>query len=122
MLINEYRASKGLPPLVLHPNLSAAADWHSHDMARNNYFDHTDSMGRDPYKRMADFGYTAETDKGESIDAARETAAAVFASWKADSYHDENMLLDRFHSIGIGRAYNPNSTFKWYWTVTFGGV
>jgi uncharacterized protein YkwD len=121
VLINQYRASKGLEPLVLQPNLAAAADWHSHDMARNDYFDHTDSTGRDAFKRMADFGYISDLDKGENIDAGRETAARVFASWQSDSYHNENLLWDTYRSIGIGRAYNPNSTHTWYWTATFGG-
>jgi hypothetical protein len=31
------------------------------------------------------------------------------------------MLWPTFRSIGIGRAYGPNSTHKWYWTATFGG-
>jgi uncharacterized protein YkwD len=59
-------------------------------------------------------------DRGENIDAGKETAAKVFDSWKSDSYHDENLLWETYRSIGIGRAYNPNSTFKWYWTATFG--
>src|SRR5829696_7608458 len=37
-LINEYRAQNGLWPLALSQTIGAAAEHHSTDMARNDYF------------------------------------------------------------------------------------
>jgi uncharacterized protein YkwD len=30
------------------------------------------------------------------------------------------MLSANFTEIGIGRAYNPSSTYGWYWCTEFG--
>ena len=31
------------------------------------------------------------------------------------------MLDGRFAAIGIGRAYDKDARYEWYWTTTFGG-
>jgi uncharacterized protein YkwD len=120
-LINQYRQSKGKGPLTLNQNLLNASKWMSQDMASHNYMDHNDSQGRDPFQRMGAFGYNFNTWKGENVAAGYETANAVMVGWQNSPHHDENMLNDNYHTIGIARAYNPNSTYKWYWTTDFGG-
>ena len=45
-LINEYRQSRGVPPLKLSYALTLAATGHSEDMAANNYFSHDSLDGR----------------------------------------------------------------------------
>ncbi|MCK5219787.1 CAP domain-containing protein [bacterium] len=55
--INKYRKHKGLPLLTADKKLRLAAQWLSEDMAANNYLGHRGSKGRDPFKRMAAFGY-----------------------------------------------------------------
>ncbi len=120
-LINQYRQANGKPALSINQNLVKAAKWQSNDMASKNYLDHTDSTGRDPFKRMADFGYTANTYKAENIAGGYTTAAEALAGWKTSVGHNTNMLDGNYKVIGIGRAYNANSTYKWYWTTDFGG-
>jgi uncharacterized protein YkwD len=120
-LINQYRQSRGLTPLALNQSLVNAARWHSNDMATNGYFSHTDSLGRDPFRRMADFGYTANTYKGENIAAGYSTAAAVMAGWQASPGHNGNMLNPNYRTIGIGLAQRAGSPYGTYWTTTFGG-
>jgi uncharacterized protein YkwD len=120
-LINDYRQAHGLTPLTVQPHLTAAARWHSDDMAANRYFSHTDSEGRDPFRRMADFGYTANTWKGENIAAGYGTAAQVFAGWKSSPGHNANMLNAHFQTIGIGRIHLDGSPYRTYWTTDFGG-
>lgn len=120
-LINGYRQSRGLAPLTLTPQLTAAAEWLSQDMASKGYFSHIDSLGRDPFQRMADFGYTANTWKGENIAAGYQTAAQVMAGWQSSAGHNANMLNSNFRVIGIGRAYQAGSPYGYYWTTTFGG-
>ncbi len=77
----------------------------SQDMGANNYFSHTDSQGRDPFARMAAFGYNYNTWKGENLAAGTESAQAAFDMWRNSSGHNANMLNGNFTVIGIGRAY-----------------
>ncbi len=120
-LINNYRAQNGRGPLRLTKTLAAAADHHSVDMATKNYFSHTLSGGVTWSQNIANHGYTYSTYKGENIAAGNATASATFTQWKNSSTHRANMLNTNFKAIGIGRAYNSSSTYKWYWTTTFGG-
>jgi len=120
-LINEYRAKNGVPPLNLSPTLNSAARWMSEDMAANDHFDHTDSLGRNLFQRMADFGYGYDTWKGENLAAGSASATYTFELWRDSSGHNSNMLKRDFVVIGVARAYDPDSTHGWYWTTDFGG-
>ncbi len=120
-LINQHRAANGLGPLSLNSQLNDVAVWMSRDMAGNNYFSHTDSLGRDPFQRMEDFGYTYNTWKGENLAAGVETAQAAFDLFKDSPGHNANMLNGSFTVIGIARAYGAGTTFGWYWATEFGG-
>jgi len=120
-LINEYRAQNGLGPLQASVALTNASKWMSNDMAQNNYFSHTDSLGHDPFQRMSAFLYGYSTWRGENIAAGYPGAADMFVLWKNSPPHNQNMLNPNYKVIGIGRAYGANSIYKWYWTTDFGG-
>lgn len=120
-LINDYRTANGLEPLTLNDKLIATARWMAQDMAANDYFSHTDSLGRDPFQRMADFGYTYNTWKGENLAAGIATAQEAFELWKNSSAHNAVMLNPYFRVIGIARAYGEGTTYGWYWATEFGG-
>ncbi len=90
-------------------------------MATKNYFSHTLSGGVTWSQNIANHGYTYSTYKGENIAAGYATAQQTFTQWKNSSGHNANMLNGNFKAIGIGRAYGATSTYKWYWTTTFGG-
>ncbi len=119
--INSYRVQQGLVPLQVSITMTKAAKWDTTDMAQKNYFSHTDSAGRDPFKRMAAFGYTFQTAEGENIAAGNATAAATLAQWKASPPHNQNMLNAGYKVIGISRSYSAGATYGWYWTTDFGG-
>lgn len=120
-MINNYRAQNGLGTLSTNGKLRDAGLWMAQDMAAKDYFSHTDSLGRDPFVRMNDFGYTYNTWKGENLAAGVADAAGAFDLWKGSHGHNENMLNPHFTVIGIARAYDPSSTFGWYWATEFGG-
>jgi uncharacterized protein (TIGR03437 family) len=120
-LINQYRAQNGLQPLKLSAALTRSSEWMSADMAAKNYFAHNDSQGRDPFVRMAAFGYNYNTNKGENLAAGYDDAVRTFNQWKTSPGHNANMLNGTYAAIGIARAYNGSSTYKWYWTTDFGG-
>ena len=120
--INTYRAQNGLPALKLSVSLTKASEWMSADMARNDYFDHTDSLNRAFSRRISAFGYTGAT-RGENIAGGTNgSAAAMFSMWKGSAAHKKNMLSSSYKVIGIGRAYRANTMLGWYWTTDFGGT
>ncbi len=122
-LINNYRSQNGAGPLQVSVALQNSSQWMSTDMANKNYFSHTDSLGRDPFTRMAAFGYS-HSPAGENIAAGISTAQNTFTQWQtacdpdatgACTYaHNQNMLNPSYKVIGIGRANNTASTYKWY--------
>lgn len=120
-LINDYRAQNGLGALRVSMALTRAADWMSTDMAAKNYFNHTDSLGRDPFVRMTAFGYNYNVYRGENIAAGYSDAARTFNLWVTSPSHNAIMLSPNFSVIGISRVYGAASTYKWYWTTDFGG-
>lgn len=120
-LLNRYRRKQGLAPLAADRTLQIAAQWMSEDMAGQDYVGHTDSQGRDPFQRLAAFGYTYNTYKAENVAAGHATAEEAFRSWQASPTHNENMLNPHFKFIGVGFAYRKQSKFGWYWATAFGG-
>ena len=135
-LLNQYRAQNGLGALTPVQTLTDDARWYSNDMASKNYwpdwaychdvlgldFIHCDSLRRDFVQRMNDFGYNFNTWKAENLTAGRTTGLEAFDSWKNSPGHNANMLNPNFNAVGIYRAYNSNSNYKWYWAQEFGGT
>jgi len=106
-------------PLKASPTLSAASRWMSEDMASHQSLSHTDSLGRDPSQRMADFGYQPSSCWGEILSGA-ESPQAAFQSWR-DSPPHEAIMLDAFLVAGVGKASNPQSPYRAFWTMDLRG-
>jgi uncharacterized protein YkwD len=120
-LINAHRADNGLSALDFSSTLTDVAAWMSRDMAEKDYFSHTDSLGRDPFQRMADFGYNYNTWKGENLAAGSDTPQMTFQLWRDSPGHNANMLNSNFVVVGLAKAYGSGSTYGWYWAAEFGG-
>jgi uncharacterized protein YkwD len=118
--INAFRVRNGVAPLALSPTLGRAAEWHSTDMAANNYFSHTDKSGRNASARARECGHPS--DIGENIAAGSEadSGAEAFTMFVNSAAHRDNMLHPMYKFIGIARANNPGSTYNWYWTTDLG--
>jgi uncharacterized protein YkwD len=125
-IINNYRTQNGLATLNASPSLNRASVWMGADMAAKNYFNHTDSLGRQWDQRMAqcDVARVPPSLWSENIAAWYETAASVFDGWKNSPGHNQNMLNPGFRSIGIARVASTlptakNTTPGWYWVTDF---
>jgi hypothetical protein len=126
-LLNNYRASNGLQPLLLSDMIAEACDRHNSDMGKYKFFSHysvaSDWFAKDaaPWDRMAKSGYTFSTNKGENIAAGQSTATEVFNAWKASSGHNANMLNSTYKVIGVSLVIVPGAPYTYYWTTDFGG-
>lgn len=119
-LVNEQRCAAGLTPLALNSNLNKAAQKHSNRMARLNFFSHTDPFnGSTFYSRIAAAGYQG-TYLGENIAAGQTTAQEVFNTWWNSGGHRTNLMDPAYRHMGLGYASNASSTYRHYWTQTFG--
>jgi len=118
-LLNAYRGELGLAPVTLNSALGAAAEYHSGDMAANNYFSHYLFDGTDAGQNIQNFGYTAFP-YAENIAAGMATAQEVLVGWQNSPEHNATMTDPQYTEVGIGRAYNEASQYGWYWTATYG--
>ena len=118
-LLNAYRGQLGLAPVTLNYELGAAAEYHSVDMAMNNYFDHYALDGTDAGTNVQNFGYTGFP-YSENIAAGMATAQEVLIGWQNSPEHNATMTNPQYTEIGIGRHYNEASHYGWYWTATYG--
>ena len=119
-LLNAYRSEDHAGHLSLQRQLGAAAEHHSQDMADNNYVSHTLSNGDSPLKNIEKHGYDGFVYWGEVIAAGFETAEQAISALKTSPEHDKMMRSKHFTQTGIGRAYNAESDYGWYWTITLG--
>ncbi|KAI9020593.1 CAP domain-containing protein [Hyaloraphidium curvatum] len=105
-LTNLERQKAGLAPLHLSPELQAAAQVHSDDMAAGGFMSHTGSDGSSPWDRFARFGFTDLRTGGENVAAGQTTEEQVMASWMGSPGHRANILSADFTFFGGARAGN----------------
>ncbi|MGH3611298.1 MAG: CAP domain-containing protein [Pseudonocardia sp.] len=110
---NAARARTGCPALTIDARLTAAAQAHSADMARNDYFEHTSLDGRTFIDRIRAAGYPSPG--AENIAYGHSTAADVVKAWMRSPSHRRNILDCSLIKIGVGFDRRGN-----YWTQNFG--
>lgn len=115
---NAFRVQNGLDPLRANAALAAAAEDWSGEMARGDFFRHSDVADQ-----IATFGYDADG-YGENIAAGQTTPQAVVDAWIASPGHRANLLRPDFDEIGVGYVRLPGdggaAPYGHYWTQIFG--
>jgi uncharacterized protein YkwD len=106
-------------PLALDPMLTQAALQHSRDMAEHDAFDHRGHDGSSPATRVERAGFKEHRIVGENIAAGAMTATEVVQGWLASPAHCENIMDDRFTSLGVAYAENLHSQSGVFWTQDF---
>jgi uncharacterized protein YkwD len=104
--INAARSQQGLPPVRSHRGLSRAADAHSRDMLRADFFDHPSSDGTSFQQRLRRVARGRMV--GETIASLRQRqggAATVVQMWLNSPPHRAIVLEARFRRVGIGRRW-----------------
>jgi len=102
-LANAFRAQHGLPDLFWNEKLEKAARSHSEDMAKRNFFSHTNPDGLEPQDRIAAAGYHFSA-CAENILMMSMGVDAVLAmdGWINSASHRTNLLNTVCDEIGIG--------------------
>jgi uncharacterized protein YkwD len=100
--IARLRASKGLPPLIRDPELDAAAQAHSDEMARTRTFAHVLATDGSLSDRLRARGY-AYRSIGENIGLSSDVGTAHDAIVGSPA-HLANLLDPRHRRLGLGAA------------------
>ncbi len=109
-MISRYRAARGLSPVSADATLTEAAEAQARVVAAAGSLSHGDFPSR-----MASFGIKGVA--AENLSAGRVSVAEVIAGWKASKGHNENLLLDGLHRIGIARIDTPGVGYGEYWAL-----
>lgn len=115
-LVNDYRASKGLPALSLDSNATAAAEALAKDMAQHDRMSHVGPNGEDIGKRLSLAGYTYRV-AAENVAVGQRSIADIIEGWKNSPPHSRNLLLPQAKHMGIAYVYKPDTKYKTYWTL-----
>ena len=107
--VNQARAERGLPGLLLREDLRPAARWHSLDMAANQFFAHIGADGRDHSDRIALLDRTLLTDKsGENLAMMRgylerrDVNKSMHEGLMESPGHRENLLAEYYTHMAVG--------------------
>lgn len=109
-LINQQRATRGLPALKADPLLARAARQHARAMVELGFFDHIAPNGDSPVTRIRRTGYLNGARAwavAENIAwgaGANATPAAVVQGWMQSPGHRAAILDPRFSQLGLGVA------------------
>lgn len=94
---------KTVPPagkLHLSKELSEAAAYHAIDMARNDFFEHTGSDGKEVSKRVDRTSYGEWDALGENIHFGSITPEGAVTGWMDSPGHCLNMMNPDFIDVG----------------------
>jgi uncharacterized protein YkwD len=116
-LINQARSEAGLTPLNINPQLTAAAQGHSIDMACHGLLSHSGSDGSSPSQRVAAAGYAAS--RSSEIIYGSGYPQTAFQWWMNDQIHRDEILNPYVIDMGVGYAYVPGTAAGGYYTVNF---
>lgn len=115
--INALRTAKGLTPLQLDAQLTAAAATHSRDMSVQNRPWHFGSDGSSPLLRVQRTGYPGKM-LGENISETFENERETLAAWMQVP-DTRDVILDPM-AIRVGFSWYQEPTGKIWWTLVTG--
>ncbi|MDE6779914.1 MAG: SCP-like extracellular [Ruminococcus sp.] len=115
-LVNEARQEAGLEPIYIVPYLSEIATVRAEECVES--FSHTRTNG-ESFKTVIDYEQAPWASTGENIAAGMSTPEGTFEQWKNSPSHWAAIMSPDYTHMGVGIAYDPDSTYKWYWQQLF---
>lgn len=118
-LLNKDRKQHGLDSLFSQEDLREVARKHSRDMAKKDYFSHTNHSGKSPADRLKNARVT-DAISGENLAKIggfiNPTVRAEIGLMNSPG-HRANILNDKYNCVGIGVV--KSSTRIYYYTQNF---
>jgi uncharacterized protein YkwD len=109
--INAQRGARALRPLRVSPGLTAAANYHSHQMGLFGFFEHESRNGAPFWRRIERFypsgrGYWSV---GENIfwESPDTSGSSAVREWMQSSPHRRNILTGEWREVGVAAAHFP---------------
>jgi len=116
--VNQARVDNGLPPLVLSPALTLAAQRHVDDVIAYGNWGHYGSDGSNVQMRVARVGYSTSSVSENWVAVADPNQAIVW--WMNDWIHRVNILEGHWDEIGVGVGLADNG--YWILVTDFGNI
>mgnify|MGYP000217162800 CR=1 FL=1 len=113
-LVNEERATAGLPALTLHAGATRAAQQRAGEIETS--FSHTRPDGSNFTTALTAAGVSYRA-AGENIAYGQKSAKQVMQDWMNSAGHRANIMNGNFTSIGIGHY--KSAAVVDYWTQLF---
>ena len=121
--INAIRRSEGLGGLRMDERLNRAAQLHSDDMVKRDFFDHESPDGARMTDRAEAFGYRWRR-LLENIAAGQRDFAAAIEGWMRSPGHRAAILDAQIRDAGMGYTFVPKDSGavnkSHYWTLLVG--
>lgn len=115
-LTNAARIVHGLSPLTWDEHVRVTARDHSNDMAKNDYFNHTNLEGQSPFDRMKEDQVQFHS-AGENLAYGQFSSIFAHEGLMNSLGHRENILQPDYEFLGVGVAFNDES--QPYFTQNF---
>jgi len=104
-LINEFRASQGLPPFQYNGALATAAQNHANWMAANVIFSHTGAGGSSPLSRAMAAGYSGSVVEN-IVGGWSMSPRQGLIWWQNSPIHYNTLVTSSYPQAGVGFATN----------------
>lgn len=115
-LVNEYRAENNLNPIFVVPYLCDSARVRSRECIQT--FSHT-RPDSSKFATIIDTNLIPYSAAYENIAAGYSNPEDTMKQWKESPGHNAAMLNPDLTHMGIGVAYEQNSTYQYYWSQLF---
>lgn len=116
--VNALRAGSSAGPVVLNPQLTAAAAAHARDMSAQNRAWHFGTDGSSPIDRVRNQGYTGRL-VGENISETYENDTATLSAWMQTRDTRDVIMDPTARDLGMGWFQEPSG--KIWWVLLTGG-
>ena len=115
--VNKERAAAGLQPLKITPYLMEISAVRADETVK--IFSHTRPDGTSCFTILDDTK-VPYYHLGEIIAAGSSTVSGTLEQWRSSTQgHWQEIMRSGNTHMGIGVAYEPNSTYGWYWEIFF---
>lgn len=110
--VNAVRQERGLQPVQMSSELTAAAKTHANDIARQNRPWHFGSDGSNPIERVARTGYAGRM-LAENISESFESDTETLEAWLRDPVTRQGILHPDARFVGLSWSQESNGKIWW---------